>query len=147
MIEWLICKENASLYRWNYVEDDKTYPCNETRYLINRNNALQSDERCNRKEIELWHILYSVNDPILLRKALNTFANKNGLDVETFVEDHIHIKPFNADYGAYSEKALKRLLPLMRIGKYWHEEDIDAKTRSKIDIIIILFIFFNVNSF
>ena len=132
----LICKENASLYRWNYVEDDKTYPCNETRYLINRDNILQSDERYNKKEIELWHILYSVNDPILLRKALNTFANKNGLDAETFVEDHIHIKPFNADYGAYSEKALKRLLPLMRIGKYWHEEDIDAKTRSKIDMII-----------
>jgi Uncharacterized protein conserved in bacteria len=132
----LICKENASLYRWNYVEDAKTYPCNETRYLINRDNVLQSDEQCNRKEIELWHILYSVSDPILLRKALNTFATKNGLDVESFVENHIHIKPFNADYGAYSEKALKRLLPLMRIGKYWHEENINAKTRSKIDIII-----------
>src|SRR5574344_800399 len=132
----LLCISNPSAYRWNYVED-KTYPCNETRYEINRDDMLHSDaDGTNQKEIDLWHILYSVNDPVLLRKALATYAEKNGLPQEDFVESHIHIKPFTSDYGAFSEKALKRLLPLMRMGQYWHEADIDAKTRQHIDVII-----------
>lgn len=46
------------------------------------------------------------------------------------------IPPFKKEYGSYSEKAIKRLLPLMRIGKYWSEKSIDNKTNERIDKII-----------
>lgn len=132
---------NETEYRWNYTED-KPYPCNETHCSINNDNKLTINQ-----EIELWHILDSVDDPLLLRKALTTFAKKNlannqeddeynEMEVNEFVESHVHIKPFNNDYGAYSLKSLKRLLPLMRTGKYWKAEDIDKNTLNRIDRII-----------
>lgn len=124
-------------YRWNYVEE-KVYPCNETHYIISKrlsgvNNHPQLSPE---QELALWHILYSVEDLIELRKALFSFAQKNGIDKESFVESFIHTEPFPNDYGAYSEKAIKKLLPLMRIGKFWKEENIDNKTHERIDNII-----------
>lgn len=121
-------------YRWNYVED-KEYPCNETRAAI-----LSGLTKCNldtgflTKEIEmhLWHILYSVEDNIEISKALKSFAEKHGL-TDDFVEVFSKTKPFQKDFGSYSEKAIKKLLPLMRMGKYWDENSIDAKTKERID--------------
>lgn len=118
-------------YRWNYVTNDKSYPCAETHCLININGDLNKSQ-----ETELWHIMYSVSDPIELRKALTTFADKNGLDEHDFIESHIHIKPFDSDFGAFSEKALKKILPLMRRGIDWHEEDLPCQARERIHDII-----------
>ena len=87
------------------------------------------------KEMLLWHILYSVEDKIEIGKALKKFAEKYDLP-ESFAEVFSKIKPFKKDYGSYSEKAIKKLLPLMRRGKYWDENTIDAKTRERIDKII-----------
>ncbi|MBE6336403.1 MAG: type II CRISPR RNA-guided endonuclease Cas9, partial [Lentimicrobiaceae bacterium] len=47
-----------------------------------------------------------------------------------------NIKFEEKDYGSYSEKAIKKLLPLMRMGKYWNADAIDAKTKERIDKII-----------
>lgn len=112
--------KNVSEYRWNYVED-KSYPCNETHYLINRQlddvgTSLTPDQEC-----ALWHILYSVDDIILLRKALKSFAKKYNINSELFVKAFEHIEPFDNDYGAYSEKAIKKLLPFMRKGMRLHD--------------------------
>ena len=123
--------------RWNYVEE-KDYPCNETRAII-----LSGLEKCNipasflthEKEMSLWHILYSVEDKTEIKKALQTFAVKNNLG-DNFAEVFCKIKPFKKDYGSYSEKAIKKLLPLMRMGYYWKEEDIDANTHGRIEKII-----------
>ena len=41
------------------------------------------------------------------------------------------------DYGAYSEKAVKKLLALMRMGKYWAQDNIDTKTLDRIKKIIV----------
>ena len=124
-------------YRWNYVED-KEYPCNETRAAM-----ISGLEKCNNSsdilthemEMALWHILYSVEDKIEINKALRTFAEKNNL-CNTFVEVFCKMKPYKKDYGSYSEKAIKKLLPLLRMGKYWKEENIDTKTLERIDKII-----------
>ncbi|MBO4581560.1 MAG: type II CRISPR RNA-guided endonuclease Cas9, partial [Bacteroidales bacterium] len=124
-------------YRWNYVED-KEYPCNET-----RNDLLSALEKCGMKkeflscemEMKLWHILYSVEDKIEIGKALETFAQKNNLE-SNFVETFKKIKPFKKEYGAYSEKAIKKLLPLIRMGKYWNADDIDDNTKKRIEKII-----------
>ena len=124
-------------YRWNYVED-KEYPCNETRAEM-----LKGLDKCNidhdfltkAEEMRLWHILYSVEDKIEIGKALKKYADKNQLP-EAFAEVFAKIKPFKKDYGSYSEKAIKKLLPLMRMGKYWSAENIDAQTNERIGKII-----------
>lgn len=124
-------------YRWNYVED-KEYPCNETRAAI-----LSGLSRCgvepafltHEQEMSLWHILYSVEDKIEIGKALAKFAEKHNLP-ESFAEVFGKIKPFKKDYGSYSEKAIKKLLPLMRMGKYWKADNIDSKTIDRIDKIL-----------
>lgn len=131
-------KKETLPYRWNYVQD-KTYPCNETRgeILARLKKAgvsaafLENDGA----EVSLWHILYSVNDRTELKKALRTFAGRYDLD-EIFVEVMSKFPPFESDYGAYSEKAIKKLLPLMRMGKYWSEDAIDVSTLERINNII-----------
>lgn len=130
----LFCKYigiNPEKYRWNYVTEDKSYPCAETHCLINADNKLN-----NSAEIELWHILYSVSDPIELRKALTTFAVKNNLDEESFVENHVHIKPFDNDYGAFSEKALRKILAFVRFGKTWNKESLPKQAMERVQKII-----------
>ena len=131
-------KENdIGKYRWNYVED-KPYPGNETRALILgrlEKAGIAADFLTREKEEALWHILYSVSDKEELRKALASFAEKQKLG-EKFVDVFLKTPPFEKDYGSYSAKAIKKLLPLMRMGKYWKENEIDGQTRSRIDKII-----------
>ncbi len=130
-------KKNVDNYRWNYVED-KNYPCNETRAQM-----LNFLDKCgvgrefltDENEMTLWHILYSVEDKAELSKALNGFAMKHNLKNE-FVEVFEKFPPFHKDYGSYSAKAIKKLLPLMRIGRYWSADAIDEKTKDRIDKLI-----------
>ncbi len=124
-------------YRWNYVED-KEYPCNETRAeLLSGLKKCGVDEKVLTSEMEmsLWNILYSVDDKIEIGKALKKFEKKHNLP-ETFADVFEKIKPFKKDYGSYSEKAIKKLLSLMRMGKYWNYDTIDAKTKDRIQKII-----------
>lgn len=130
-------KDSPSPYRWNYVEDKK-YPGNEVRAeFIKRFRDCGLDKQVLTKRIEssLWHILYSIDDRTELKKALSSFAKKNGWD-DSFVESFSKIKPFEKDYGAYSEKAIKRLLPLMRLGEAWSASNIDTATQKRIEQIM-----------
>lgn len=132
-------KKEIDSYRWNYVED-KSYPCNETRATVlshlkkaNIPSAFLTKDR----EEALWQILYSAKDRIELEKALATFAsNQEGISVEDFVKSFKKYPLIEKEYGGYSAKAIKKLLPLMRMGKYWSETAIDKETRSRIDKII-----------
>ncbi len=124
-------------YRWNYVED-KEYPCCETRSMMIGGldkSGVDVSFLTRENEMDLWHILYSVEDKIEIEKALNTYADKHHLG-DAFVDVFKKSKPFKKEYGSYSEKAIKKLLPLMRMGKYWNENDIDSNTKSRIDKII-----------
>jgi len=140
-----LLNETISKYRWNYVFDSekgesKKFPMNETGYEITR--RLNKVSNCplhfltRELEQQLWHIIYSVTDKKEYEQALKSFAGKHNLDKETFIENFRKFPPFKSDYGTYSEKAIKRLLPLMRIGKYWKWDVIDAKTKNRIDNII-----------
>lgn len=132
-------KGEAEKYRWNYVED-KTYPCNETRYLIQSRLEKTENVPANfltfEKEMALWHIIYSVNDKIEYEKALKKFAEKNQLNVDSFFENFKKFPPFKSDYGSFSEKAIKKLLPLMRFGKSWSWDNIHQDSKERIDKII-----------
>ena len=130
-------KKDADNYRWNYVED-KDYPCNETRaqilaYLSKA--GVSSDFLTTKLEERLWHLLYSIDDKQELGKALRKFAETYSLD-DSFVETFQKFPPFKKEYGAYSAKAIKKLLPLMRMGKYWTETAIDDETRNRIEKIV-----------
>lgn len=131
-------KKNAEKYRWNYVED-KVYPCNETKALMSARleklGNIPADFLTRENEEALWHILYSVEDKNDIRKAIAKFAAQRGLG-EDFVELFRKFPPFKKEYGSYSAKAIKKLLPLMRKGKYWSEATIDADTKKRIDKII-----------
>ncbi len=137
-------KLKASDYRWNYVYDavkdeSKSYPCNETRSQIstklNKVINVPSNFLSKIKEVELWHILYSVEDKHDIIKALNTFGEKNGLGSD-FTEIFRKFPPFKKEYGSYSSKAIKKILPLMRTGDLWNINDIDSNTLNRINKII-----------
>jgi CRISPR-associated endonuclease Csn1 len=126
-------------YRWNFVED-KSYPCNETgmqiRTRLSKVVNLPADFLTAKIEQNLWHIIYSVTDKAEYKNALKTFADKHNLDEKSFVENFEKFPPFKSEYGTYSEKAIKKLLPLMRLGKYWDWETIDTKTKDRVDKIL-----------
>lgn len=129
--------KKASQYRWNYVEG-RAYPCCPTHAeIVTRMAKVKSSPiLSHEQELDLWHILYSVDDVIDLEKALSHYAEKNGIDVDSFKDAFKDMEPFDDDYAAYSQKAIKKLLPLMRCGKYWDADNIDPHTRQRIDNII-----------
>ncbi|WET50549.1 HNH endonuclease domain-containing protein [Chryseobacterium indologenes] len=114
-------------FRWNYVEDKK-YPCNETKTMISSKlgkvENIASNFLTRKMEQKIWHIIYSVNDKTEYEKALKSFAKKNNLDENSFFEAFKKFPPFKSEYGSFSEKAIKKLLPLMRLGKYWEDDEI-----------------------
>jgi len=126
-------------YRWNYVEDKK-YPCNETKTMIS--GRLEKVENITagfltrEKEQHLWHIIYSVNDKIEYEKALKSFAKKNNLDEVSFFDAFKKFPPFKSEYGSFSEKAIKKMLPLMRLGKYWSWDNVEKNSKERILKII-----------
>jgi len=126
-------------HRWNYVEDKK-YPCNETKTMISTRfekvESVPAGFLTPEIEQKLWHIIYSVTDKNEFEKALKTFANKHNIHEVSFVENFKKFPPFKSEYGSFSEKAIKKLLPLLRIGKYWNWEIIDTKTKDRISKIL-----------
>ena len=133
-----IYKLKEDKYRWNFVED-KTYPCNETRSqflskITKINGVDQSFFNVGNTE-DLWHILYSVTDKIEIESAINKFTIKHNLPND-FAVTFSNLAPYKKEYGAFSAKAIKRLLPLMRMGNFWDENNIDAKTLDRINKII-----------
>lgn len=139
-------KSEKDIYRWNYVYDDekkesRKYPCCETKaqFISRLKKVANLDAETflsKEKELHLWHLIYSVTDKKEFETALTSFANKHQIDEESFVDSFKKFPPFKSDYGSYSEKAIKKLLPLMRIGKYWNEEHIHPETQKRIDKII-----------
>mgnify|MGYP007057687829 CR=1 FL=1 len=125
-------------YRWNYVEDKK-YPCNTTYVsLLSRIKKAGLTEQFLTKETEehLWHILYSISSKVEIGKALRTFAEKHSIeDKDTFAEE-LQKEIFPKEYASYSLKAIRKLLSLMRVGKYWSEEAIDSNTKERIDKLL-----------
>ncbi|HMQ70457.1 MAG TPA: HNH endonuclease domain-containing protein [Ignavibacteria bacterium] len=131
-------KKNAEKFRWNYLED-KSYPMNETRSKIqsrlNKVENIPDDFLTKEVELKLWNIFYSIEDKSELKQALKNFANKNSLD-DNFTDVFLNFPRFKKEYGSFSFKAIKKILPLMRLGKYWDENNIDPKTKERIQNII-----------
>ena len=120
-------KDSQFPLRWNYVED-KAYPCNETRYAFLtalKRAKMKVDWLTPERELHLWHLLYSVDDRVDITKALTHWAEREQLS-EEWVESFRKVPPFQKEYGAYSEKAIKKLLSVMRMGSRWDEQSLPA---------------------
>ena len=138
-------KKWKDTYRWNYVYDigeksSKKYPMNETRYDLKRYLEkvanLPDDFLSSEVEYLLWHLIYSVTDKVSYEKGLKKFAQKHHLDEDSFLESFKKFKPYPSEYGSFSEKAIRKLLPLMRFGSYWNFNHIDKNTQKRIDDLI-----------
>ena len=122
--------------RWNYIEDkEKKYPCNATRHelLLALDRAGMEHDWLDDRDLayRLWHLLYSVDSKDETERALRKLK-----DDDAFVESFLKIKPFEKEYGAYSEKAIKKLLPVMRRGSLWNEADLCPSTKERIANIL-----------
>lgn len=132
-------KLSEKSHYWGYIEDKK-YPCNETftqiKIRINKTNRISADFLNKDIALKLWHLIYSVTDKNEYEKALQTFAKKYKLDNDSFLDNFKKFPPYKSEYGSYSIKAINKLLPIMRLGKYWDWENIDKNTQKRIDNIL-----------
>ena len=77
-----------------------------------------------------------MKDKVEFEKALKRFAKKKQLNETSFIESFKNFKPYPNEYGSFSEKAIKKLLPLMRFGNHWDFNRIDVSTQKRIDDLI-----------
>ncbi len=123
--------KNKKNFVWNFPEDEELKG-NETRVsfatrFTRCGFSEYADFLTQEKEIELWHYLYSVNykerkenDSKSIKTFFNHFLNGSGISDEIkakIIEDFTNYPKFASRYCAYSEKALKKLLPFLRMGE------------------------------
>lgn len=135
-------------FTWNY-EADHEEKGNETRYdLMCRlrkvegldwQKFLDATHDDNGKKVTneymLWHFFYSVKRRSQRIQGLSTlvsrllvYADMSESFAPEIVKNLITFGSYPSKYCAYSEKALLKLLPLMRCGKYWNAEDVARVT-------------------
>ncbi|MFA5555658.1 MAG: type II CRISPR RNA-guided endonuclease Cas9 [Flavobacteriaceae bacterium] len=135
-------KAKDSNYAWNFPEDEEIKG-NETRVSFATRFkrcgfAEYVDFLTQQKELELWHYLYSVSYKERTEnnnKSVTTFFNNyfEGFDIadeikEKIINDFANYPKFASKYCAYSEKALKKFLPFIRLNK---REETDSWSNEK----------------
>lgn len=131
--------EKTFHYKLNYP-DDKNFPGNETKALFRRvfkkHGLIEEGEKYLRDPQlfnHLWHVVYSLPEE---KDIVSALSNKKFFDFPDGVISHISKLPeFKRQYASLSSKAINKLLPLMRVGKYW-DGNFDNTTAHRIDKII-----------
>lgn len=133
--------EKTYSYKLNYPED-KSFIGNETKALFRKvfkkHNYLELGEKYlnnNESLNKLWHIVYSLPDEKDIESALRNKINNFDFP-ETIVKHISKLPEFKSQYSSLSTKAINKLLPLMRTGKYWDENNVGEHTITKINKII-----------
>lgn len=157
-------KLNKDRYRINLFANRDKLAGNETkdtfRKIFKKHNyedegeKLMSDKNILRK---LWHINYSISssDVNKSEKGILTALGWNKDRTKKWEKEgdknynwqifklpkdianaFTKLSEPKKQYAAYSSKAINKLLPLMRCGKYWSWENIHNETRERIDKII-----------
>lgn len=121
-------------YKWNFTSEKE--PCNVTRYnFILRTKRIKGFDYksflTSQNEYNLWHFFYSVKKREEFTKGLKNVIGKllenSNLSLEyqnELVKNFSSFGGYTNDYGTYSEKAIKKLLPFLRLGKYWSAEEV-----------------------
>lgn len=124
-------KEDFKNFVWNFPEEEELKG-NETRlsfaFRFKRNGFTNyATFLTQEKEIALWHYLHSVsykerkeNDNKSIKSFFNKFLNGGKVSEEVkdkLIKDFVNFPKFPSKYCAYSEKALKKLLPFIRMNE------------------------------
>lgn len=127
-------------YRLNYSAD-KDFMGNETksmfRKIFKKHGFTQGDALLNDKQIfySIWHILYSLESSKEIISALKN--PKKNFNIPDEVIQHLSKMPdLPHQYAAYSSKAINKMLPLMRSGKYYSISAIQPSTKERLEKII-----------
>lgn len=121
--------ERTFEYKLNYPEDN--FIGNETKSLFRKvfkkhDFKVEGEKYIINKELfnQLWNIVYSLPEE---REIIKALSNKKYFDFPDAVIKHISKLPeFKSKYASLSAKAINKLLPLMRTGKYWNETDVNT---------------------
>ncbi len=127
-------KEKTHSHRINlYVRRDELKG-NETlsRYRsLFKKSGFDGEEILSDKEklTKLWHNDYSItsSDEEKSKKGIRTALKKllpDNPNKEKAIELFTKLSELKKEYGSYSACAIKKLLPVMRCGKYWNEQEI-----------------------
>jgi CRISPR-associated endonuclease Csn1 len=127
---------NTESYKWNFTSEKE--PSNPTRYnfILRTKRVKGFDYRAfltPDNEYSLWHFFYSVKKKDEFNKGLakiiDRLLEKSGLSKEfqgELVKNFSSFGGYTNDYGTYSEKAIKKMLPFLRLGKYWNEKEVET---------------------
>lgn len=86
---------------------------------------------------KLWHILYSLQEEKHIQSALKNLKDVDVSEIPEPIIKHLSKLPeLPKQYAAYSSKAIKKLLPLMRCGSKWNQEAFSVKTKERIEKIL-----------
>jgi len=132
--------EKSFNFKLNYP-DDKSFKGNETKSLFRKvfkkhGFAEEGEKYISNSESlnQLWHIVYSLPEE---KEIINALGNKKYFDLSDAVIQHISKLPeFASQYASLSSKAINKLLPLMRVGRYWNDGAIHITALDRINKII-----------
>lgn len=79
---------------------------------------------------QLWHLLYSVNNAEDVLKSLERNFGLSREQAQYFEKIN-----FKIDRGAYSAKAYRKLLPFLRVGKYWEPIELKPELKENFNLL------------
>lgn len=132
----LFYKEGITL-KGNEIKEVFRKAFKKANYAEESNQILSDAKKLN----NLWHIFYSISssDAEKSQKGIET-ALRNPKLAFSFPEEVIKIMvtipESSKQYASLSTKAIKKLLPIIRCGKYWKWENILPESRTKIENLI-----------
>lgn len=90
--------------------------------------------------MKLWHIDYSItsSEEEKSKKGISTALTNllpNNSNKDNVIELFLKLSELNKEYGSYSACAIKKLLPVMRCGEYWNENDISDTVKQRAEQI------------
>lgn len=122
----LIPKSEFSSYYLSHNDDKRGLKGNITKIEIE--TALENEQNkdlilSDPSNLEfIWHVLYSLDKTKDVVKALT--RPKNGIEISESGAKKLADISYTTTYGSLSARAIKKLLPLMRSGKQWNENEI-----------------------
>lgn len=119
---------NTTIYKFKKIFNEKDYK--------EKGNLILTNEK---KLYKLWHIIYSINstDKVKSDKGIETALKNNDFCLpDEIINEFKKLPEFEKKYGSFSYKALKKLLPVIRCGKYWDENEINNEVKLRIQKII-----------
>ncbi|WP_343702889.1 type II CRISPR RNA-guided endonuclease Cas9 [Chitinophaga sp.] len=131
---------STTRYRLNYPSD-RDFQGNETkavfRKVFKKHNYEEGNSLLDNADTfyRLWHILYSLNSRKEITSALSNPKHALGLP-EPVIAHLSKLPDLPKQYAAFSSKAIRKLLPLMRSGQYFNWDNIPSSIKTRIEQII-----------